>query len=176
MPAPVLPYAPAGHPYHLHHNHLATAAAAAAVQGGGGSAGEAAGGRHHHPMHGAAAGHRHKSSADSISYTREEVEVELKGYEGEAGPEDLAGGGRPVGRPKSRGGVATAAGPGGGDPEGMGAGQQSMHPAAIDGAAGAAGNNNRLARTTRWVMERRRTAETGEVEILEREVLEGGRI
>ena len=29
---------------------------------------------------------------------------------------------------------------------------------------------------TRWVMERRRTAETGEVEILEREVVEGGRI
>ncbi|KAK3370948.1 hypothetical protein B0T24DRAFT_627422 [Lasiosphaeria ovina] len=30
--------------------------------------------------------------------------------------------------------------------------------------------------TTRWVMERRRTAETGEVEILEREIVEGGRI
>jgi hypothetical protein len=29
---------------------------------------------------------------------------------------------------------------------------------------------------TRWVMERRRTAESGEVEILEREVVEGGRI
>jgi hypothetical protein len=29
---------------------------------------------------------------------------------------------------------------------------------------------------TRWVMERRRTGESGQVEILEREVLEGGRI
>ena len=29
---------------------------------------------------------------------------------------------------------------------------------------------------TRWVMERRRTGESGEVEILEREVVEGGRI
>jgi hypothetical protein len=28
----------------------------------------------------------------------------------------------------------------------------------------------------RWVMERRRTGECGEVEILEREVVEGGRI
>jgi hypothetical protein len=28
----------------------------------------------------------------------------------------------------------------------------------------------------RWILERRRTAETGEVEILEREVVEGGRI
>jgi hypothetical protein len=29
---------------------------------------------------------------------------------------------------------------------------------------------------TRWVMERRRTAETGEVEFVERELVEGGRI
>ena len=29
---------------------------------------------------------------------------------------------------------------------------------------------------TRWVMERRRTGESGEVEILEREFVEGGRI
>jgi hypothetical protein len=29
---------------------------------------------------------------------------------------------------------------------------------------------------TRWVMERRRTGESGQVELLEREVVEGGRI
>lgn len=68
------------------------------------------GGMQHAQQHGkrpGMAGHRHKGSADSISYVREEGE-------------------------------------GGGE--------------------------------TRWVMERRRTAETGEVEFVEREVVEGGRI
>ncbi len=57
-------------------------------------------------------GHRHKGSADSISYTREELEGEEGGRGGE----------------------------------------------------------------TRWVMERRRTADSGEIEILRREIIERGRI
>ena len=78
---------------------------------------------------GSGMGHRHKGSADSISYVREE---EIPGVDGEND-----------GRGSIDGGSLSKRGSGG----------------------------------TRWVMERRRTDEsTGEVEILEREVIEGGTI
>ncbi|KAM7208153.1 hypothetical protein V8F20_001433 [Naviculisporaceae sp. PSN 640] len=80
---------------------------------------------------GSGMGHRHKGSADSISYVRED----LPGGDGENG----------------------VSGPGGDD--------------FVGSSAGLGGGK------TRWVMERRRTDEsTGEVEILEREVVEAGRI
>lgn len=79
--------------------------------GGGTAAGTASGGSSSNNYH----GHRHKGSADSISYVKEEM------------------------------------------------------PAGEGDAAGAP-------RRTRWVMERRRTGEGGQIEWVEREVLEGGRI
>lgn len=76
-------------------------------------------------------GHRHKGSADSISYVREDASG---GADGELGT--------------------------------TGAREEDY-----------VGNSGRGGGKTRWVMERRRTDEsTGEVEILEREVVEAGMI